>query len=169
MLRMKRLAVALSLAVAFAGAGAASAWSQERHDTDRHPVAPRGHAAPAVRPVTRGPAVHSFRGHDFAHFTPAERSAWVGGGWHHEMHNGRLGWWWVAGGLWYFYPAPVYPYPTYVADIYDEPPVAPVAPVANAQPGVWYYCSANGAYYPYTQSCPVPWTPVAPTPPQNMQ
>jgi hypothetical protein len=31
-----------------------------------------------------------------------------------------------------------------------------------AQPYVWYYCDAAGAYYPYVQSCPSGFRPVAP-------
>lgn len=58
--------------------------------------------------------------------------------------------------VWYFCPAPVYPYP----DPY-EPPVtvaaapslAPSAPV----PKTWYYCEALQGYYPYVPTCPVGW------------
>jgi len=39
--------------------------------------------------------------------------------------------------LGYFPPAYVYPAPTY-----------------------WYYCPSYGTYYPYPDSCPVPWVPV---------
>ena len=37
---------------------------------------------------------HSYRGH----------LAWEGGRWHHQVYNGRMGWWWDVGGVWYFYP-----------------------------------------------------------------
>ena len=36
---------------------------------------------------------------------------WRGGAWRHAWFNGRYGWWWLVGGAWYFYTAPVYPYP----------------------------------------------------------
>jgi hypothetical protein len=174
MLRLKQAAIALTMAVALSGAGVLSAWSQDHQDFDHHPGGgPHGHPGPGVHPGFRGgPGFHDFRGHDFAHFTSTERALWVGGGWHHEWHNGRFGWWWAVGGVWFFYPAPIYPYPDYVADFYYEPPMPdepPVAPVAGYQPGYWYYCQASGAYYPYVQTCAVPWTPVPPTPPQGPQ
>ncbi len=163
---LKRAAIALSLAFALAGAGGVSARAQEHHE-DHHPGG-GGHGGPVGYPGFRGgPGFHSgFHGHDFAHFTPAERSAWAGGGWHHEWHNGRFGWWWAVGGIWYFYPAPIYPYPDYVADTYDDSGMG-AEPVAGTPPGYWYYCGPSGAYYPYVQTCPVPWTPVAPTPPSQ--
>lgn len=108
-----------------------------------------------------GPGGHPgfhFDHHDFGHFTPMERRTWVGGNWNHGWHNGRFGWWWLAGGAWYFYDAPVYPYPGYVSDYYvDEDQAAPGP--------YWYYCSNPPGYYPYVQSCATPWQPVPPTPP----
>lgn len=80
----------------------------------------------------------------------AER--WHGGRWFHGEHVGRLGWWWVAGDSWYFYPAPVYPYP----DPYIPPAV--VAPSA----GYSYYCTSANAYYPYVTACPEGWKPISP-------
>jgi hypothetical protein len=58
---------------------------------------------------------HDFRGRDFHHFDERERAIWIGGRWHHDWYGGRFGWWWEVGGVWYFYPEPVYPYPTYIA------------------------------------------------------
>jgi hypothetical protein len=170
MLRLKRLAFALSMALALTGAAGLSASAQDHHDHDHgHGGGPHGHGGPGGHPGLHG---GGFHGHDFAHFSPGERALWVGGGWHHQWFNGRFGWWWAVGGLWYFYPTPIYPYPDYVADVYYDPsmapgaaPMAPVAPVAGAPPGYWYYCSASSTYYPYVQNCAVPWTPVAPTPP----
>jgi len=73
------------------------------------------------------------------------RQAWEGGRWRHEAHNGRYGWWWDVGGVWYFYPQPMEGPPAYVSDVEivedfggpDGPP--PVAggyppPVAYAPP-----------------------------------
>ena len=34
---------------------------------------------------------HAYRG----------QLAWEGGRWRHEVHNGRNGWWWDVGGVWY--------------------------------------------------------------------
>ncbi len=94
---------------------------------------------------------------------------WRRGHWTHGHHGGRLGWWWVAAGAWYFYPAPVYPYPdpyTPPVTVINQPPVE-VAPQANVAPPppapaqppaqTWYYCDSAQAYYPYVPSCPEPW------------
>lgn len=161
MVRLKTAALALSAAVALAANGGVSAWAQDHHDHDHH-----GHPGPGFH---GGSAFH----HDFAHLSPTEHALWVGGGWHHGWYGGRFGWWWAVGGIWYYYyPAPIYPYPEYVADFYYDPsmgapPSAPVEPAAGAPPGSWYYCAPSGAYYPYVQTCPASWTPVAPTPPQQ--
>lgn len=99
-----------------------------------------------------------FHGHDYAHFSDAERYSWRHGEWRHAYHNGHYGWWWYADDNWFFYPAPIYPYPLYVGsedyyDYYDE----------NGSPDYyWYYCEDPPGYYPYVQNCNVPWEPVPP-------
>lgn len=73
---------------------------------------------------------HAYRGH----------LAWEGGRWRHEMHNGRMGWWWDVGGAWYFYPQQLDGPPTYVSDVEvmddglgpDGPPVAAGYPPPGA-------------------------------------
>jgi hypothetical protein len=85
-------------------------------------------------------------------FQPAfhgDQNSWRRGGWRHDWHDGRLGWWWVVDDGWFFYDAPIYPYPDYI----DEPP----PPVAAA---TWYYCAHPQGYYPYVQRCDAPWQPV---------
>jgi hypothetical protein len=107
-----------------------------------------------------------WHGGGIEHFHERDFHVWRGGHWEHRYHDGRYGWWWLAGGLWYFYPAPVYPYP----DPYVPPPVvvAPVAPpaAASAPPPAqyWYYCDSAGGYYPYVPVCPSGWRPVPATP-----
>ncbi|HUW51053.1 MAG TPA: hypothetical protein VMV75_08570 [Sulfuricella sp.] len=105
---------------------------------------------------------------DIREFHNRDLPRWRAGHWHHGAHEGRLGWWWVVGGLWYFYPQPVYPYP----DAYTPPvvviqqpasPAAPGAPAAQAQ--YWYYCTSVKGYYPYVPSCPEGWKTVPATPP----
>jgi hypothetical protein len=103
-----------------------------------------------------------FAGHDFAHFGAADRHAWVGGRWWHGPWHGRNGWWWFAGGSWYFYTVPVYPYPLYVSDYYVDDNYYD-DPDDNADPGVgysWYYCQNPPGYYPYVQNCKGQWRPV---------
>ncbi len=105
----------------------------------------RAHATP---PQWRGD-ISRFHEHDW--------SLWRGGHWRQARHDGRWGWWWVVGASWYFYPAPVYPYPNPW-----EPPVVVVNPPAGAiapppPTPYWYYCEPARAYYPYVSSCPSGW------------
>jgi hypothetical protein len=111
------------------------AQAQEHHDRDRRDF-------------------RDFHGHVF--------EAWRGGRWIHVGHEGRFGWWWVVGDFWYFYPAPIYPYP----DPYVPPGiVVPVAPPgAPPAPQYWYYCANPAGYFPYVPQCGVAWQPVAPQP-----
>jgi hypothetical protein len=101
--------------------------------------------------------IHRFHEHDW--------NVWRGGHWIHGRHDGRIGWWWVAGGLWYFYPAPVYPYPS----PWEPPPVVLATPPATTAPPppatqYWYYCEASKSYYPYVATCPGGWKQVPATP-----
>ena len=129
-----------------------------------HGALPHGGASPSFRgPHGGGVAGHfgTFHGHDFAHFSAGERAAWEGGSWRHAWHNGHYGWWWFADGLWFFYTAPIYPYPPYVGpdayyDYYDE---------NGAPPYYWYHCEDPQGYYPYVQQCNGPWEPVPPNAP----
>jgi hypothetical protein len=101
---------------------------------------------------------------DIARFREGDLDRWRAGHWVHGEHLGRLGWWWVVGGAWYFYPVPVYPYP----DPYSPPMVAAPAPPPSLQspPQYWYYCPSAKGYYPYVAECPEGWRPVVPqTPP----
>jgi hypothetical protein len=123
-----------------------------------------------------------FHGHDFRFFSTFEFDLWRGGYWAHDWHDGRFGWWWIADGGWYWYPGPVYPYPTYVP---PAPPVAieappppapeivtpvppPPAPATGAPPAqFWYYCDESKAYYPYVATCNGPWRQVSAVPPPS--
>ena len=94
--------------------------AQERdHDRDRHRNA-------EVRSPWHG-EIDRFHEHDL--------DLWRHGHWVHRRHDGRAGWWWVVGSVWYFYPARVEPYP----DPYQPPMV--VVPQAPAAPQYWYYCA----------------------------
>jgi mono/diheme cytochrome c family protein len=125
---------------------------------------PRAHIP--VRPeinVERPPFGRSgitFRGRDFARLEPRDLSLWRSGRWLHEEHAGYLGWWWVLGDEWYFYPEPIYLYPTFISD-YLIPVPAPLSPQ------FWYYCDNPPGYYPDVQACYDAWQaiPIAPPPP----
>jgi hypothetical protein len=118
---------------------------------------------------------------DIRHFESRDMHQWRAGSWRHGSHGGRLGWWWVAGGLWYFYPQPIYPYPdpyrpsTVIIEQAAPPPIVvqapvpsvPEAPAVQVRPAaqLWYYCDAAKAYYPYVATCPTGWKSVPATPP----
>lgn len=97
-------------------------------------------------------------------------SVWRGGYWHNGWYDGRWGWWWIVSGIWYYYPAPIYPYPNpYVPGsvvVINNQPETP-APPAEAAPQYWYYCSSPQGYYPYVPECQAGWTKVAATPSAN--
>jgi hypothetical protein len=111
----------------------------------------------------RGHEDHGWHG-DIAHFHEHDWDRWRGGRWAHEEHDGRLGWWWIAGDAWYWYAAPVYPYP----DPYAPPEVVADAPAAAPPdapvPKTWYYCEAEKGYYPYVATCPSGWKAVPANP-----
>jgi hypothetical protein len=88
--------------------------------------------------------------HDIYRFRDYDFVRWRGGHWVQARRDGRVGWWWVVGPQWYFYPAPIYPYP----DPYVPPAVAG-APAPGAV--TYYYCDNPQGYYPYVQACPTPW------------
>jgi hypothetical protein len=102
---------------------------------------------------------------DIARFHEHDWNVWRGGRWTRARHDGRLGWWWVVGPSWYFYPSPVYPYP----NPWEPPPTVLVTPPVGVVPPApptqyWYYCEASRAYYPYVATCPGGWQQVAATP-----
>jgi hypothetical protein len=94
-------------------------------------------------------------------FHEGDLDRWRGGHWFHGEHLGRLGWWWVVGGAWYFYPAPVYPSP----DPYVPPAVVtqvPPSPPTPSPPPYWYFCPSVKGYYPSVAECPEGWSRVVP-------
>ena len=98
-------------------------------------------------------------------FRVADDDDWRRGRWTHEWHDGRLGWWWVAGSAWLLYNATEHAYPpVYVPPtvIVQSPP-----PVQAPAPAYWYYCPASRAYYPYVQSCAAGWQTVPAAPPPD--
>lgn len=118
---------------------------------------------------------------DIRYFENHDLHQWRSGAWRHGSHGGRVGWWWVIGGMWYFYPQPVYPYPDpyrpplvvvepapppVVVQVAPPVQVVPQAPAPAAQPAAqfWYYCEAAGGYYPYVSACPSGWKTVPATP-----
>ena len=140
----------VSIAALFGVSAQAQQQQQNPREQHAHPAAPAAHPAMAPRGAqVRGPqGAHVVRGNfparNFGGHPYRGRLAWEGGRWRHEMHNGRYGWWWDVGGVWYFYPQPMEGPPAYVSDVevmddayaggpgYDgpdgPPPVAAYAP-----------------------------------------
>ena len=126
----------------------AQAAYAEEPNTPPSKAAPSRPVAQAVRPGAghpgptpeRGPRAHFARGalpsRNFGGHAYHGRLAWEGGRWHHEMRNGRDGWWWDVGGVWYFYPQPMEGPPSYVSDleVVDEVPDSYGPPVAAGYP-----------------------------------
>jgi hypothetical protein len=138
-MHLKTLMVAAVAALALPGAALA------QHGGMGHGAgAPPGmHAGGhfAAGPVGR------FGAHDLA--------TWRAGNWWHGWRGGRVGWWWFAGGFWYWYASPIYPYPGYVPNDF----VAGGYPAPGA---VWWFCDNPPGYYPYVQGC-WHWRPVNPS------
>ncbi len=95
------------------------------------------HAQGVHAPGRGGPDVRFARGaivaRDFGGHHYRGRMAWEGGRWRHEVHDGRDGWWWDVGGVWYYYPQPMDGPPAYISEDFaddvvyaDAPPVAAV-------------------------------------------
>lgn len=98
---------------------------------------------------------------DIGRFHEHDWTVWHSGRWYQGDHGGRLGWWWISGGVWYSYPFPVYPWP----DPYVPPDLPVPATPPPPTPVNWYYCDPLHAYYPYVESCPQPWRVVPATRP----
>jgi len=102
-------------------------------------------------------------------------SGWSRGYWFHGTYMNHIGWWWIVGPTWYYYPEPVYPYPSeseapvYFVEVQGTPPpVAPPPPTnvppTSKQQAMSYYCEKSKNYYPLVSTCDGPWvaTPVKP-------
>ena len=126
--------------------------------------------------TTAGPSAADERGHrrgherepheawrgDIHRFHEHDLGRWRAGRWYQGHHFGRSGWWWIVGGVWYYYPAPVYPYP----NPYQPPLVA--APPAPPAAQYWYWCPNPAGYYPYVARCGTNWRRVPANPPPGV-
>lgn len=107
-----------------------------------------------VRPIppsprfTHGPLpLHKFGDRDYhGHL------AWEHGRWHHETRNGRNGWWWDVGGVWYCYPEPSEGPPDYVSDnsVAEEATPEPTPPPQEMH-HTFYYPPGDDEGIPYEQ------------------
>lgn len=83
----------------------------------------------------RGFERHEYRERPHVVYRHINDRNWERGRWMHGMRNGQLGWWWVVGYNWFYYPQPVYPYPInpYAPQVVYAPPVvvAPPAPTSG--------------------------------------
>ena len=115
-----------------------------------HPGPVAGHPGPGPGRGPQGAHFARLPARDFGGHSYRGRMAWEGGRWHHEVHNGRDGWWWDVGGVWYFYPQPMDGPPAYISEDYaddvDGPDGPPVAGAYPPPPGA--YGPPPGAYAP---------------------
>ncbi len=92
--------------------------------------------------VGRGPDARYAHGRvavrDYGGQSYRGRVGWEGGRWRHEVHNGRPGWWWDVGGVWYYYPEPMEGPPTYVSEDYADDVVYAPSAAYEAPPPVAY-------------------------------
>jgi len=108
-----------------------------------------------------GPGFHG----DIGRFHEHDWGVWHSGHWEHVDHDGRRGWWWIAGGAWFYYPVPVYPYPNpYEPPVIIETPRAAEVVPPPPTPVNWYYCESARGYYPYVSACPEGWRTVPANP-----
>lgn len=145
--------------------------AQERPGTGSQPPVqqPSAQARPA-RPVGGPPPGRGAADARFAHGTVVRRDfgghayrgrvAWQGGRWHHEMHDGRMGWWWDVGGVWYFYPERMEGPPAYVSEDYADDVGYADGPPPGYGPPPGAYPPPQAAYEPP----PPPPPPPAPDP-----
>jgi len=161
--KRSRIAIPLiSIMAAFALSAQAQENKPPQHGGPAKPAAPAARPGVPAGPRTgqvHGPQNGQVRGPQgpqggrFAHGNFPQRNfgghvyhgrlAWDGGRWRQEAHNGRYGWWWDVGGVWYFYPQPMDGPPAYVSDVEvmddyagpDGPDSGyPAPPVAYAPP-----------------------------------
>jgi hypothetical protein len=113
--------------------------------THANGVPMNGHIAPPAGYHGGPGSVHPGWQRRVQHFNPS----WRAGHWWHGVRSNRLGWWWIVGPAWYWYPAAVYPYP----DFYTPP---------GLEPGYRYWCDFYTNYYPNVSACPTGWEAVEP-------
>lgn len=101
---------------------------------------------------------------DIGRFHEHDWGTWRGGYWAHGHHGGRAGWWWIVGPAWYYYPQPVYPYPSPWEP--DELIITGPGVVMPPPAPYWHYCPSSRNYYPYVPVCPGGWqlVPAVPDP-----
>ena len=120
--------------------------SDKRSPSANSRLAPQHVQKPVREPIVRAPVrSRNFGGHVYH-----GRLAWERGRWHHETHNGRYGWWWDVGGVWYFYSEPIEGPPDYVSDIsVAEEATAEPAPPPQASNHAFYYRPGDIKGVPY--------------------
>jgi hypothetical protein len=135
-MNMRLFAALLGGMVVASSFASADDWRDRDHDHDRHEGA-------------RGPEAREREWHE----REWRERDWRHGRWERGLHDGRNGWWWVVGDLWYFYPRRV--------AVVPAPPVVVAGPpgvVYSAPPGsVYYYCARPRGYYPAIPDCPGGW------------
>jgi len=105
---------------------------------------------------------HDFHVRDVRYFNDREWGRWRSGYWQRDYYDGRFGWWYDVGGVYYPYDAPIWPYPLSVAPLIvaeaavAPPPPMPIAPLP-ALPRVAYHCASPEGFYPEVGACDAGW------------
>jgi hypothetical protein len=87
----------------------------------RPPIGLRGGQAGPSSARATASARHRGIDRDPRRWTDRDRAAWHGGRAYHQCRFGRCGYWWWAGGYWYFYSYSVYGAPDQVSEVaYDD-------------------------------------------------
>jgi hypothetical protein len=116
--KCSRIAIPLASILAVVACSAqAEEPNHQREERAAHPAQPQPRAGQVRGPQQGARVVRGFPERNFGGRVYHGRLAWEGGRWRHERHNGRFGWWWDVGGVWYFYPQPVEGPPAYVSDV----------------------------------------------------
>jgi hypothetical protein len=155
-----------------AGRGEAGHAGREEIGRD-DPARAHGRFDEHVRNPERERDIARMHGHDFhvrdvRYFNEHEWGRWRGGYWHRDYYDGRFGWWFDVGGVYYPYEAPIWPYPLYVAPLIvaetayaaPPPPPIPIAPLP-ALPHVAYHCASPAGFYPEVAACDAGWMTIA--------
>jgi hypothetical protein len=127
---------------------------QAMHGPQGQGQAIRGTQGSQGQRVVHGNVRGNFPTRNFGGHPYHGRLAWEGGRWRHETYNGRYGWWWDVGGVWYFYPQQMDGPPAYVSDV-EVMDAAAADDDAPVDPGPGYPPPA-AAYYPPPPPPPAP-------------
>jgi len=141
---MKTLIFSLLLTL-FAATPAFAHHYDARHAHVNTPHLDR-HQFPHNYYTDRDPHTNRPRARRFPDYFRPHLQEWSHGRWFHGNNAGRFGWFWIVGGVYFFYALPQYPFPN------------PTVPPGYYDEHYYYFCADYNQYYPYIAICPQGWT-----------